>query len=122
LKDGYPKLTLFKVWVLFFKTDEKSGVISEILHMKYSSLPLGAPFKAKSILNGIIKNMECHLVGWKRFYLAKDGRITLIKIPLSNFPTYFLSLFPSQLELLTISRKLRRISCGEESVRSLNSI
>jgi hypothetical protein len=31
LKDRYPKLTLFKVWVHFFKNDERSGVISEVL-------------------------------------------------------------------------------------------
>jgi hypothetical protein len=31
LKDGYPKLTLFKVWVHFCKSDEKSRVIGEFL-------------------------------------------------------------------------------------------
>jgi hypothetical protein len=30
LKDGYAKLTLFKVWIHFFKSDEKLRVISEI--------------------------------------------------------------------------------------------
>ena len=32
--------------------------------------------------------------GWKRLYLSKGGRVTLIKSTLSNLPTYFLSLFP----------------------------
>jgi hypothetical protein len=31
MKDGYPKLTLFKVWVLNCKNDERSRVISEVL-------------------------------------------------------------------------------------------
>jgi hypothetical protein len=31
LKDGYPKLILFKVWVPFFKSDERSGVISKVV-------------------------------------------------------------------------------------------
>jgi hypothetical protein len=30
LKDEYPKLTLFKVWVLICKSDEKWGVVSEV--------------------------------------------------------------------------------------------
>jgi hypothetical protein len=29
LKDGYFKLTLFKVWVLNYKSDERSKIISE---------------------------------------------------------------------------------------------
>jgi hypothetical protein len=33
-KDGYPKLTLFKVWVTYFESDERSGVISEVLPKK----------------------------------------------------------------------------------------
>jgi hypothetical protein len=31
---------------------------------------------------------------WKRLYLSKGGRVTLIKSSLSNLPTYLLSLFP----------------------------
>ena len=65
--------------------------------MKYMCLPLGASFKAKSIQDGIIKKMEHCLVGCKRICLFKGGRITLIKSTLSNFPTYYLSLFPSML-------------------------
>ena len=64
------------------------------LPMKYLGLPLGAPFKAKSIWNPIIKRMEKHLVGWKRLYLSKGGKVTIIKSTLSSLPTYFLSLFP----------------------------
>jgi hypothetical protein len=29
LKNGYPKLTFFKVWVLNFKSNKRSGVISD---------------------------------------------------------------------------------------------
>jgi hypothetical protein len=31
LKDGYPKLTLFKIWVPFCKSNKRSRVISEVL-------------------------------------------------------------------------------------------
>ena len=64
------------------------------LPMKYLGLPLGAKFKSKDIWNPIVEKMECRLVGWKRVYLSKGGRLTLIKSTLSNLPTYFLSLFP----------------------------
>lgn len=60
---------------------------------KYMGLPLGASFKAKSIWDGLIKKMECRLATWKRLYLSKGGRLTLIKSSLSNLPN-FLSLFP----------------------------
>ena len=33
------------------------------------------------------------LSGWKRLYLSKGGRLTLLKSTLSSLPTYYLSLF-----------------------------
>ena len=33
------------------------------------------------------------LLGWKRLYLSKGGRLTLLKSTLSSLPTYYLSLF-----------------------------
>ena len=62
--------------------------------MKYLGLPLGATFKDKTIWNPILEKMERRLAGWKRLYLSKGGRVTLIKSILSNLPTHFLSLFP----------------------------
>ena len=64
------------------------------LPMKYLGLPLGAKFKDKTIWNPILEKIERRLAGWKRLYLSKGGRVTLIKITLSNLPTYFLSLSP----------------------------
>jgi hypothetical protein len=62
--------------------------------LKCFHLPLSAPFKAKFIWDTIIEKMERRLAGWKRLYLSKGGRLTLIKSTLFNFSTYFLSLFP----------------------------
>ena len=61
--------------------------------MKYLGMPLGTSFKAALIWNPIIKKMEKKLSGWKRLYLSKGGRLTLLKSTLSSLPTYFLSLF-----------------------------
>ena len=75
-------------------------VLANILHcrvgslpMKYSGMPLGTLFKIGSIWNPILEKMEKKLLGWKRLYLSKDGRLTLLKSTLSSLPTYFLSLF-----------------------------
>ena len=38
--------------------------------------------------------MEKHLADWKRLYLSKGGKVTLIKSTLSSLPTYFLFVFP----------------------------
>jgi hypothetical protein len=49
------------------------------LPMKYLGLPLGAPYKASTIWNGIEK-IEHRLTGWKKLYLSKEGRLTLKKV------------------------------------------
>jgi hypothetical protein len=64
------------------------------------------PFKLGAIWDGVIERMEKRLASWKKIYLSKGGRLTLIKSTLSSLPTYFLSLFPlpagiaRQMELL----------------------
>ena len=64
------------------------------LPLKYLGLLLGAKFKDLSIWNLILEKMEWRLAGWKRLYLSKGGKVTLIKSTLSSLPTYFLSLLP----------------------------
>jgi hypothetical protein len=82
------------------------GVAS--LPMKYLGLPLGAHYKASAIWSGIIEKMESRLAGWKRLYLSKGGRLTLIKSTLSNLPTYYLSLFPIPVGVANRLEKLQR--------------
>jgi hypothetical protein len=45
-------------------------------------------------VDGIVEKIERCSAKWKRMYLAKNWRVTLIKNTLSNLPTYFMSLFP----------------------------
>ena len=78
------------------------------LPMKYLGLPLGATFKAKLIWNPIIERMEKRLAGWKRHYLSKGGKVTLIKSTLSSLPTYFLSLFPIPTRVAHWLEKIQR--------------
>jgi hypothetical protein len=53
------------------------------LPMKYLGLPLGASDKATFIWNGVIEKMERRLTGWKKLYLSKVCRLTLIKSAIS---------------------------------------
>ena len=61
--------------------------------MIYLGMPLGSLYKTASIWNPILERMEKKLSGWKRLYLSKGGRLTLLKSTLSSLLTYYLSLF-----------------------------
>jgi hypothetical protein len=78
------------------------------LPMKYLGLPLGARYKSKEIWNPILEKMQRRLAGWKRLYLSKGGRLTLIKSTLSSLPTYFLSLFPIPSSVAKRIEKIQR--------------
>ena len=78
------------------------------LPMIYLGLPLGASYKNPSIWNDIIEKMEQRLAGWKRMYLSKGARVTLIKSTLSNLPTYYLSLFPIPVGVAHRMEKIQR--------------
>jgi hypothetical protein len=82
------------------------GATITSIPMKYLGLPLGAWFKSKDMWNPIVGKMEKRLAGWKRIYLSKGGRLTLIKSTLSSLPTYFLSLFPLP---LSIAKRMEKI-------------
>ena len=62
------------------------------LPLKYLGLPLGAKFKDLFIWNPILEKMKWRLASWKRLYISKGGKVTLIKSMLSSLPTYYLSL------------------------------
>ena len=93
-----------------------------LLPMKYLGLPLGASFKDHTIWNSVLEKVERRLAGWKRLYLSKGGKVTLIKSTLSNIPTYFLSLFPIPAGVARRLEKLQRdfLWCGLET--SLSTI
>jgi len=84
------------------------GCGTSSLPLKYLGMPLGACYKAKSIWDGIVVKMERCLATWKRLYLSKGGRVTLIKSILSNLLTYFLSLSPILARVANRIEKLQR--------------
>ncbi|XP_050278053.1 uncharacterized protein LOC126719564 [Quercus robur] len=76
--------------------------------MQYLGLPLGANVRDRSVWNLILEKVERRLASWKRLYLSKGGKVTLIKSTLSNFPTYFLSLFPIPIGFANRIEQLQR--------------
>ncbi|KAJ9697075.1 hypothetical protein PVL29_009023 [Vitis rotundifolia] len=59
----------------------------------YLGLPLGAPFKSEVVWNGVEERFRKRLAMWKRQYISKGGRLTLIQSTLSSMPVYCMSLF-----------------------------
>jgi hypothetical protein len=79
------------------------------LPLQYLDMPLGASYKALAIWNPIIEKIECRLAGWKKIYISKGGRLTLLKSTLSCLPTYYLSLFPIPVSVA------KRIECFQRN-------
>ena len=59
----------------------------------YLGLPLGASFKSLRVWDAVKERSRKRLSLWKRQYLSKGGRLTLIKSTLSSLSINFLSLF-----------------------------
>ena len=59
----------------------------------YLGMSLGAPFKSVAVWDGVEERFCKRLAMWKRQYISKGGRITLIRSTLSNLPIYFMSVF-----------------------------
>ena len=61
------------------------------LPISYLGMPLGPSYNSPSIWNPILEKNEQKLTGWKKLYLSKGCRLTLLKSELSSLLTYFLS-------------------------------
>ena len=59
----------------------------------YLGLPLGATHKSVTIWDSIEEKMQKRLALWKRNFISKGGRITLIKSTLTSLPLYQMSIF-----------------------------
>ena len=77
------------------------------LPMSYLGLPLGASFKTSSVWHPMLEKVERRLAGWKKLYLPKGERLTLLKSTLSSLPTY-LSLFKIPKHVVARIEKLQR--------------
>lgn len=58
----------------------------------YLGLPLGAPHKSVAVWDGVEERMRKKLALWKRQFISKGRRITLIRSTLVSMPIYLMSL------------------------------
>ena len=86
----------------------------------YLGMPLGAPFKSSGVWDGIEERFKRRLAMWKRQYISKGGRITLIRSTLSNLPIYFMSIFQIPRAVRIRLERYKEIFCGEEALLSRN--
>ena len=63
------------------------------LPSQYLGLPLRAPNRAPYMWDGVEERVRRRLALWKRQYISKGGRVTLIKSTLASMPIYQMSIF-----------------------------
>jgi hypothetical protein len=83
LKVNLPKSALVPVGPVE-DVEQLAGILGygiSSLPLKYLGLQLGASFKLKTMWVELEELMARRLAPWKRMYLSKGGRVTLIKNP-----------------------------------------
>ena len=78
----------------------------------YLGLPLGAKHNSTRVWDGVEEKFRKRLALWKRQYISKGGRITLIQSTLSNMPIYLMSIFRMPKSVIKRLEKLRGIFVG----------
>ncbi|RVX21093.1 putative ribonuclease H protein [Vitis vinifera] len=63
------------------------------LPSQYLGLPLGVLNRAPHMWDGVEERVRRRLALWKRQYMSKGGRVTLIKSTLASMPIYQMSIF-----------------------------
>ena len=76
--------------------------------IKYLGLPLGGNPTKKTFWEPVVTKVAKRLDGWKRAFLSRGGRLTLIRSVLSSLPIYFLSLFKMPQGVADVIEKLMR--------------
>ena len=109
--------------VLAFELGCKVGKLPSL----YLGLPLGAPHKSVAVWDGVEERLRRRLAFWKRQYISKGGRLTLIRSTSSNVPIYFMSILRMprsvRLRLEQFQRKIHLIKwpvvCSDKSKEGL---
>ena len=76
--------------------------------IKYLGLPLEGNPRKIDFWDPVVTNVAKRLDGWKKAFLSRGGRLTLIHFVLSAIPIYYLSLFKASISMLNSMEKLMR--------------
>ena len=60
------------------------------LPFTYLGLPLGTHYNSSKVRDGVEERFRKILAKWKRQYISKGSRVTLIKSTMSNLPLYLM--------------------------------
>ena len=74
----------------------------------YLGLPLGGNPQNIDFWEPVVSKVAKRLDGWKKAFLSRGGRLTLIQSVLSSPPIYYLSLFKAHMKVITSLEKLMR--------------
>ena len=95
LKFNLDKSAILPVWVMWRTLNNACELSCKTgtLPLTYLGLPLGTRQNSVRMCEGIEERFRRRLKAWKRQYISKRGRLTLVRSALSNLPIYLLSLF-----------------------------
>ena len=109
------KINLEKSSILPIGTMENLEDLAAELSYRKGNLPttyLGRPLKMKrkstQVWDGVEERFRKKLALWKRQYISKGGRLTLIKSTLSNLPIYTMSLYRMAIGVKLRLEKIQR--------------
>ena len=76
--------------------------------IKYLGLPLGGNPRKQDFWEPVVSKVKKRLDGWKKAFLSRGGRLTLIHSVLSSIPIYYLSLFKAPICVIKVVEKVTR--------------
>lgn len=84
------------------------GCATEALPFSYLGMPLGAKSRAKSLWDSVVEKFDSMLPSWKKGFLTRAGRVTLVKYVLSNLVVYYFSVFLAPVSVIKALEKIMR--------------
>lgn len=76
--------------------------------MRYLGLSLGGRPRTIKFWDPVVKNVELRLQGWKKAFLSRGRKLTLIEAVLGSLPIYCMSLFKAPCKVIGRLEKLTK--------------
>ena len=76
--------------------------------IKYLGLPLGSNPRKINFWEPVVNKVAKRLDGWKKAFLSRGGKLTLIHLVLSSLLIYYLSIFKARINVINSMEKMMR--------------